>query len=73
MLQKSNTSCHDQIKPLRNKFIDIYQSGKIYNDISKTMELLTIMRAIIQIIEKSWHSVKPSHEWLAYQNYTKSA
>lgn len=32
MLQKSNTSRHDQIKPLRNTFTDIYQYGKVYKD-----------------------------------------
>ncbi len=59
---------------MRNRIVDMYQSGKGYKAISKALGLQrTTVRAIIHKLEKTCNSGEPSQEWLAYQTYSKSA
>ncbi len=59
---------------MRNKIVDMYQSGKGYKAISKALGLQrTTVRTIILQMEKAWESGEPCQEWPAYQNYSKSA
>ncbi len=52
---------------MRNKIVEMYQSGKGYKAISKTLGLQrTMVRAIIH----KWRN--SSQKWPAYQNYSKS-
>ncbi len=55
---------------MRNKIVDMYQSGKGYKAISKALGLQwTTVRAIIH----KWRKKHLKEEWPAYQNYSKSA
>ncbi len=59
---------------MRNKIVDLYQSGKGYKAMSKALGLQrTTVRAIYPQMEKTWNSGEPSQEWPAYQIYSKSA
>ncbi len=50
---------------MRNKIVDMYQSGKGYKAMSKALGHYPQM-------EKTCNRGEPSQEWLAYQNYSKS-
>ncbi len=47
---------------MRNKIVDMHQSGKGYKAISKALGL-----------QRTCNSGELSQEWLAYQNYSKGA
>ncbi len=51
----------------------MYQSGKGYEAISKALWLLWDGQSHYPQMEKTWNNGEPSQEWLAYQNYSKSA
>ncbi len=51
---------------MRNKIVDMYQSGKGYKAISNHSQ------SHYPQMEKTCNSGEPSQEWLAYQNYSKS-
>ncbi len=57
---------------MRNKIVDMYQSGKGYKAISKALGLEPWSEPLSTNGE-TWNSGEPSQEWLAYQNYSKSA
>ncbi|KAI3360773.1 hypothetical protein L3Q82_013007 [Scortum barcoo] len=54
---------------MREKEIEIYQSGKGYKAISKALGLVIHYPQMA----KTWNSGEPSQEWPADQNYPKSA
>ncbi len=58
---------------MRNKIVDMHQSGKGYEAIFKALGLQkTTVRAIIHKWRKMGTVVNLSEEWPAYQNYSKS-
>ncbi len=59
---------------MRNKIVDMYQSGKGYKAISKAFVTPANNNQSHYLqMEKTWNSDEPSNEWLAYQNYSKNA
>ncbi len=59
---------------MRNKIVDMYQSGKGYKVTSKALGLhANHGQSHYPQMEKTCNSGEPSREWLAYQNYSKSA
>ncbi|KAI3355086.1 hypothetical protein L3Q82_017865, partial [Scortum barcoo] len=59
---------------MRKKVIEIYQSGKGYKAISKASGTpANHSESHYPQMAKTWNSGEPSQEWLADQNYPKSA
>lgn len=60
-------------KQMRNKIIEISQSGKGYKAVSRAQTPANPSESHYEEMAKTWNSGKPSHEWPADQNHPKSA